>query len=496
MNTQGLYAYQIPAAEQLIAALKLHGAALDASSCGLGKSYHAGAVIRELQLPTLVLCPKIAVTAWGRVLDHLQTGACVKNWEIVRTGTLPYGRWQHPLPTASERKVKLVCQSCQCETDLTRPVRCHAHPSGIHCVESKKVPHNYGRFNWYEGIKLIVFDEAHVAGGLDSLNADLVVAAKRQNILSLFLSATCADSPLGFKALGYSLGLHGGPTSFYSWAKARGCSRPVFGGLHWLVNEQRKKQVMSAIHADLFPSRGVRIRTSDIPGFPSCRVDAELFDLEGAGKLAALYERMEEAIDILNKHKLSDKAAEHPLTVLLRCAQEIELVKVPLFIALRDEAIESGHSAVLFVNYKQTMDELLSRMKTSACIRGNQSPSERQHWVDEFQENRELTLVANTAAGGISVSLHDLKGRPRLGICSVHPSAVKMKQVFGRLARAGGLSPARYRMVLVAATPEEKMHSRLSSKLNCLDALLDSDLTACNLPLTVGDLGTLLEEKP
>lgn len=495
MNTQGLYEYQIPAAKQLLAALELHGAALDASDCGLGKSYHAGAVIRELELPSLVVCPKIAVTAWGRVLDYLGTSACIKNWEALRTGNLPYGFWQHPLPPASERKVDYFCAGCQCRVDVVRTSRCPVRPSGIHCVEPKKSPHNYGRFTWYEGIKLIVFDECHVAGGLDSLNADLVVAAKRQNILSLFLSATCADSPLGFKALGFALGLHGGPSSFYTWAKARGCSRPVFGGLHWLVSDERKKIILSALHHDLFPSRGVRVRVSEISNFPSCSVRAELFDLENSGRIDELYSTMNEAISELNSMKSTDKDAEHPLTKLLRASQAVELLKVPLFISLRDEILERGHSAFIGVNYTQTLHELLKRMKTKACIVGGQSTAERDHWITEFQENREHTLVTTIPAGGVSISLQDLKGRPREGLSSAHPSAVKMRQFFGRLPRAGALSPSLYRIPLVANSVEEKIHKRLASKLNSLDALNDSDLTACNLPLTVGDLGTLLEEK-
>lgn len=494
MNVEGLLDFQVAPAIALVDAIRLHGAALDGSDCGVGKTYHAAAVIRTLDVPTLVVCPKISVTAWNRVLEQMGTGACVKNYEGLATGRTPYGSWEHPMPRM--RPCKFVCESCQQEVDPDTTDRCRLNSAGIHCVTVKTVPHDYGKFQWYDGIKLLVFDEVHRCGALESLNADMLSASKRQHISALCLSATAADSPLGLKALGYVLGLHGGPRSFYSWAMARGCKRPVFGGLHFLASEERKKQVMATIHRDLFPSRGVRVRVSEIPGFPRCHITAELFDLETSGKLADLYKIMEDAIDLLNKIKLGDKAAEHPLTCLLRASQQIELLKVPLFIALRDEALDEGKSVALFVNYKQTMNELLSRMKIECCIRGEQTSKDRDRHIENFQAEREHTIVANTAAGGVSVSLHHIAPgvRPRVGICSVHPSATKIKQVFGRLARAGGLSPARYRMVLVANSPEECLHKRLSSKLNCLDALNDSDLTACNLPLSVGCLAEILEE--
>lgn len=494
MNVNGLLDFQIAPAIALVDAIRLHGAALDGSDCGVGKTYHAAAVIRCLDVPSLVVCPKISITSWNRALEQMQTGACVRNYESLATGRTPYGSWQHPLPPATARELEYVCEACQCTVDLRVSTRCHVNHLGIHCVSPKRLPHDYGKFIWYEGIKLLVFDEVHRCAGLDSLNAELLTAAKRQHIKTLALSATAAESPLNLKALGYVLGLHAGPSSFYNWARQRGCSRPVFGGLHFLVSEDRKKQIMQKLHEDIFPSRGVRVRVSEIPGFPACKIDAELFDLETSGKLSDLYTEMEDAIDLLNKVKLGDKAAEHPLTCLLRASQQIELLKVPLFLALREEALGAGQSVALFVNYRQTMDEILSRTKQEACIRGGQWPSERQHWLDRFQNNDVHSIVVNIAAGGVSVSLHDLKGRSRLGVCGVSPSAIKMRQVFGRLARAGGLSPARYRLILVANTPEERLHKRLSSKLNCLDALNDSDLTACNLPLTTGNLAELLEE--
>lgn len=489
MNVEGLLPHQVEPAHRLIDALSIHRAALDASSTGTGKTYVAASVIRHLDLPTLCIVPKISITSWNRVLASLGTGACVKNWESLRTGNTPYGSWQYPAP--KERLVEYVCEACQC---LASSGPCRMNHAGIHCVSPKKVDHKYGRFTFYNGVRFLVWDEAHMAAGLDSLNSDMVIASKRQNIPSLFLSATAADSPLQLRALGFSLGLHSliGSNGFYHWSKRHNVRRPVWGGLEFYGTEEKKRSVMGKIHSELFPSRGVRVRISDIPNFPSCDIRAELYDMEESGRIADLYSEMDESISLLNTMKLSDRCAEHPLTTLLRASQEIELLKVPLYLAIRAAALESGHAVAIFVCYRQTLIELQNRTKCET-VYGGQNPSARQKNIDDFQANYTDTLVLNIAAGGISISLHDLHGKPRLGICSLHPSSVKMKQCLGRLARAGGLSPALYRIPLVAGTIEEKVHRRLVSKLNNLDSLNDADLVSQNLPLTTGDLSALLD---
>lgn len=493
MNVEGLLPHQVEPAHRLIDALSIYRAALDASEKGAGKTFVAGAVVRHLDLPTLCIVPKISITSWKRALEHLGTGACVKGWESIRTGNTPYGSWQFHPP--AEREKEYHCTSCQCVVSTRSPTPCRLSPSGIHCIEAKTKEHNYGRFTFYEGIKFIVWDECQMAAGLDSLNADMVLASKRQNIPSLFLSATAAGSPLQLRALGFALGLHclTGPGGFYPWAMRHRVRRPVWGGLEFYGSDEQKKQVMSKIHSDLFPSRGVRVRISDIPNFPKCDIRAELYDLESSGKINDLYAEMDESISLLNAMKLTDRCAEHPLTALLRASQAIELLKVPMYQAIHASARESGYNVAIFVCFRQTLIELQKRLKCGT-IYGGQNSAERQRNLDDFQANKTDTLVLNIAAGGVSISLHDLLGKPRFGICSLHQSAIKMNQCLGRLARAGGLSPAIYRIPLVAGTVEEKTHRRLVSKLNAMDAFNDADVTACNLPLISGNLAKILDE--
>lgn len=491
MNTQGLLPFQTEPAQQLLTALKINGAALDASSCGIGKSYHAAAIIRELAEPALVICPKISITAWRNVLDSMSAKADVLGWEALRGGNTPFGRWDHPLP--KKRPSKMVCCNCDCVVDIFAPTPCRFSPDSKHEVVPVAIPHTYGRFCFDEKLRLVIWDECHYGSALDSLNATMIIAAKRSHLKSLFLSATVADSPLGLRAIGYALGLHSliGPAGFYPWAARRGCRR-VFGrGFTFAASEENKIQVMGSLHEALFPSRGIRVNSATVPGFPSCQVTAELYDLENSGRIDSLYEEMRESLELLNSTKQDDVNPENPLTRLLRASQQIELLKVPLFASLCEEAWDNGQAVAIFVCFRETLLALQKRFRCVA-VYGAQPDEERTEAIRAFQSNEIDTIVLTCAAGGQSVSLHDLHGKPRIGFCSLHPSAVKMRQVFGRLARAGGLSPALYRVVLVSGTCEEKTHRQLSAKLNHLDALTDGDLTAANLPLTKKSLADIL----
>lgn len=491
-NPSGLKNYQVEPAFALTQLLRSGQNVLDGSDCGVGKTYHAAAVIRELGWPTLVLAPQISLTAWRRVGAAMGVEFDCLNPEAVRTGKTSFGQWENPRP-AGLSPAEYWCSCCQLQVILDAPRPCPHHPGGIHCVVVKKKSHDYGKFRWHAGIKLLAVDEVHRFGALDSLNADMLIAAKRQGIPVLAMSATVADSPLNLRALGYVLDLHklvdrrgDDGDGFYRFAFRMGCKKHPFGGLYFGGDDQDRRAKMAALHAEIFPSRGVRVRIADLgEQFPAVQITSELFDLKSAGRLEVLYAEMNEALTELRGAQLGDANAEHPLTKLLRARQEVEVLKVPLFEELAKQGVEGGNSVAIFVSFKATVDELCKRLGTSCRIVGGQSATERDAAIDGFQADKERIIVANTDAGGVSVSLHDVNGKfPRLGLVSPTFSSTKLRQVFGRLRRAGGCSKALYRLVLAAGTCEEKIHRAVSVKLDRLDALNDCDLMAANLPLS------------
>jgi len=223
IDPTGLLDYQPAAAEQLCAALETYGGALDGSDMGVGKTAQACAVIRARKLPTAVVCPAVSISGWNRMGAKLGTEFSILNYDMIRTGRSPFGTWANPRPARIPGHWQ--CESCQQKFNMVEEAKARPCPHqllGIHCLELKKKPHDYGQFTWHPGIKQLVFDEVHRCAALDSLQSDMLLAAKRQKIPVLGLSATGGETPLHFRALGYVLGLHH-YTDFFAWASRRGC---------------------------------------------------------------------------------------------------------------------------------------------------------------------------------------------------------------------------------------------------------------------------------
>lgn len=489
MNTAGLLDYQIEPVKHLTGLLRAGESALDGSDMGTGKTFQAVGVIRELNLPTLVVVPAISIPGWKKAGEALGVEFDILSFESARTGNTPWGRWEFPPPKKAE--TYLQCESCQCVVDERKPHPCPHQYLGIHCVKVKKKEHNFGKFFWHENIKLLVVDEVHRCGALDSLQADMLVGARRSGLPVLGLSATAADSPLGLRALGYCLGLHSlvGPTGFYPWAQRRGCCKLPFKGFHFAAGEERKTRIMADLGAEIFPRHGVRVKISDLGDkFPECQITAELYDIAGSAKrMERLYRDMAEALAAV--HEKRDLDNESAVVQLIRARQELELLKVPLLVELTNAAIEEGKHVALFVSFRSTVDELCRRLKTDCRVDGSQVGQRgarlRQQCVDSFQADESPVIVCSAAAGGIAISLHDLLGKfARLGLILPGFSAREFRQICGRLRRQGAKSKALYRAIFAAGTDDESVHRKLAPKLNCLDALNDGDFFASNLPLT------------
>ncbi|MCI0692422.1 hypothetical protein L0337_10520, partial [candidate division KSB1 bacterium] len=283
-------------------------------------------------------------------------------------------------------------------------------------------------------------------------------------------------------------------TDWQQWLSRQGVRYIPGAGWQWAVSQDKQNAIMRGIRDEIIPHRGARVRWQDIPDFPEREISSELYDLDSPETIDKLYKEMAESIGRLNEKAARDKAPDHPLTQILRARQKIELLKVPIFCELADDFRAKGFSVVFFVNFRQTVDELRKRRGVKPFIDGSpEGVRDRQYWIDEFQANRECELIANNDAGGIGISLHDLTGEhPRVGLVSPGFSAEKMRQVFGRLHRAGGRTPAHYRLILAARTVEASVHRRLRAKLNNLDALNDADFMPENLPLSKASLlGTI-----
>lgn len=436
--------WQPAAVEVLSKSLARHGVAVDASDTGTGKTTAALATAKLCGLKPLVICSKPGKPTWMQWAKHISIEIDVLNYEKIRTGRTQHGTW---------------------ETKVLRGGR------------------QWKSFRWTLPPKtLVICDEVHKAGAENSLNSKMVRALKRQRIPTLLLSATLAENPIRMRAVGFALGLYEKEGDFRAWAMRNGCTINRWNGFEYRYaklrsesEREKSRTIMTRIHNAIFGvGKGVRIRTTDCPGFPDNKVIAEILDFEGSTKIRQAYSDMQAELDALDERQRND--ASCVLTIILRARQRIELLKVPTFCEIAQDLVEEGNSVVLFLNFQDSIDAAAKILNTRCIITGK-NPNEREHWRSEFQEDRERILIANTEAGGESLSVHDLRGEfPRVTLISPTNKARGMKQLLGRAPRAGAKSKVVQKILYCAGTQEETTALTVAAHLNNLETLNDGDL--------------------
>jgi hypothetical protein len=408
-------------------------AVLDSGDTGTGKTYVALAALKALGHTPLIICPKAGIPQWKRVAGEMGADVLdVLNPEKLKTGKYPYVK-----------------------------------------RGTKK-----NEWMWSSVVKSVVFDECHRFSGIKTENAWLLAHAKRYGIICYCASATAAESPLKMRALGFLLGLHAW-NNFWEWAKANGCYENPWGGLEFARTFSERSRVLTALHNQIFPEHGVRMRIRDIPEFPDNEVCAEAYELSDRAtkETEKAYEEAEDEIQ-------SDQKT-NPLVILLRARQKAELCKVDLLADMAEDLLdEDNKSVVIFTAFRETQRMLTAALSnrlvgdTVSQIHGDQNPEERERSIQAFQLGSRRVILVMIQAGGVSISLHDTVGdRPRVALICPTYSAVEMKQALGRVHRANGKSKSMQRIIFAAGTVEAKACEAVRRKIANLDLLLDGDLS-------------------
>ena len=138
---------------------------------------------------------------------------------------------------------------------------------------------------------------------------------------------------------------------------------------------------------------------------------------------------------------------------------------------MAEDLIKEGNSVVIFVNFRETVDALTSKLKCGR-IDGGQSADERQKIIDDFQQDKAYVVVANIAAGGTGLSLHDINGnRPRVSLICPTFNAKEYVQTLGRIFRNGAKSDSLQKILIAANSVEENVMTSINNKLKNLDTL-------------------------
>lgn len=457
LNTTGLLEPQIPHAERLVDSLYFNGVAFDGSDTGVGKTYVAAAVARAMNSPVIVICPKLVKPTWIKVLAQFGIKpALVINFEKLCRGNTPYLKYKR-------------CQKYDRwkNADIRLPA---------------------GSF--------VILDESHKCKGTNSLNAGLMIALKKQGYRCLCLSATAATNPTEMKAFGFMLNLHDAGLKEDRGYKTCGFNQFCLDhGAEWAgrwgamtinLDSPKVKVAMRKLHQNLFQDQQIMSRlTREEMGtlFPENQVVAEAYDLgEGSKKIAAIYDWME--AEIARLEEATADYSECILAVITKARRQIELLKVPAILEMVEDLYDEGKSIAVFVNFTDTIELLVRKLRekekfrnTVGSIYGGMTDKQRLNDIDDFNADRKRIIICNLAAGGQSISLHDLNGNhPRASIINPNYSALQVLQALGRIWRQGGLSKCYQRFLFAAGTREEHICRRIQARLNNLSILNDGDL--------------------
>jgi superfamily II DNA or RNA helicase len=450
-----LLPYQVASFERLVAVLRAHGAALDASDTGVGKTHVACAACKELGLRPAIVCPKTLIPVWRKACRDwgLPEPVFVLNHEAVRTGRTPFLTWD------LQGRSKVAA-------------RWHL-PVGT----------------------ILIFDEAHRCAGDDSLNSKMLAAVRRYGIPVICLSATAAESPLKLRALGFVLRLHNGGGSYWTFLKAHGCVKSFWGGIEFPVGSARPgsrrafqiaraREGLARLHGAIFegcglPPKGTRVRIADLgDAFPESLVTATAYDF--GDDIAKVY------VDIFRAQSERGPSVNH-LVEMLRARQDAELLKAPGLAEMAADAVEEGQSVLILVNFRATLVALQKLMPDLPVIEGDTSMDERADILRRFGADEVRIVAANLATAGEGLDgLQDLRGDfPRLALISPGFNAVQLKQALGRVHRANARSKSVQRIVFAAGTVEERACEAVRAKLSNMALLNDGDLMA-GVAMTVG----------
>lgn len=435
--------YQIEPADRLEQLLRDNRGAADLSSMGTGKSLVACEIIRRRDKPTLVVAPKVSLSAWLDFGKLVGAEFDVLNWEKLRTGRTPYGSWV----TYARRRMK----------------------DGS-VKEMKK-------FAWDPAVHDVFFDEAHVASGADSQNGAMMRAAVTAGKTVLAITATPAENPLQLRALGYLLGLHN-DANFWQWCLRNGCHRGPFGGLEFTATKAKAAAAMTKLNAQI-AERVVRVRIEDLPpgAMPDVLLDAPLIDIDEAAEIEKMHAELRAALQEIDEKGLQlDGVESHPMVRALRARQRIELLRVPGYAELAQQRLDAGRSVLFFVNFASTVVALHKIFPTFGIIDGAHTEN-RGAELAALQSDLSRGLICNQQAGGVALSAHDITGKhPRSSIISaVGVRARDVIQCCGRTRRNGSMSIPEILIPVASGTCEEKIRARFLVKKTCIDALVDGD---------------------
>jgi superfamily II DNA or RNA helicase len=453
---QKLLSYQESHVVRLVNILLKHYIALDASDTGIGKTYVAGAICKELERKPIIVCPKTLIFNWMCVLDFFG----VKHYDIVNYETLKNGK---------------TYRNEKCKSRIKSPFLDVVDPDPddpIKSIYQWTVPKD----------AIVIFDETHRCKDPSTDNGKLLVSTKQlsqQKIPVMILSATICEKFSDMKIPFYLFEFIPNTRNFNhyittlkdKYPKYKVHKRDYKTKTEFKIAQENSYAMTIYEEIKDFTSR-IRIRDlGDM--FPSNQICCQQFMAEESDKISEAYEEMAKLMEALKNNP-----GKNHLAQIQKLKQEIEFRKVPIFIEQAQLFLEEGKSIIIFVNYLDTLHFLAEELAIKCKILGQQTMQERQEAIDLFQRNEEKIIICQIRAGGVGINLHDLHGQhPRVTLINYPDSGADLLQALGRAPRAGAKSPVLQRIIFVANVEYEKRIMRnINRKLANISAINDGDL--------------------
>lgn len=455
-----LLSFQVAHTLQLSESFNKENCILDASDTGTGKTYCAIALCKILNLRPFIICPKSVINTWTDVCDKFNVKMYgIANYEMLKSGNY-----------YTEDFEKAECPYFDKIKVADGKVGDNGKEQGAKYEYEFKLMND----------TLIIFDEAHRCKNHKTSTSKLLLSAHKSNVKMILLSATIADKISLFSVFGSVFKLFDGIKKYNDWMRKQLIINKVKYANKNITDEDQKLDI---INKTLFPRFGSRMKIKELGNlFPQNNIISQCYFMANFKEVDKLYDEINLAMEELKNKETRSEA----LGKIIRALQRIELLKVPLFVDLAEEALDNGYSVAIFVNYKETMYQLCHHLNTSCIVHGEQTLEERNANVADFQANKPTakTFISIMSAGGVGISLHDLHGdHPRMSLISPSWNGVNVKQALGRIHRAGAKTPAIQKIVYCAKTYEERICAIIKEKLKCIDAINDGDLAGPNIPI-------------
>ena len=485
--------YQIPHLQNLIFSIQRNNVVLDSSDTGTGKTYTAIALCKQLNLKPLVVCPKSVVYNWHNICNIFD----IVPLGIVNYETLKRNKYYHDMENFTE-DIRETCPYINIikadKLDITTNLPIRDKNGNI-----KKI---IQRIDWnLPNNTLIIYDEAHVGKNAlcapkPSINAKLIVSIKtvldqvkvnpNKKIYCLILSATPTDKPDRFDVILHLFDLYRPyvKKSYKQYLKSLGDNNDI---------------IMRKIHTILYPLRASRMKISDIPSGTFMKNDVQAVIYPVSQEIANSVEEQHRIIhEAMNS--LREKGDSDGLGAIIRAQNKIEVLKTGVIVNECVQYLQENKSIVIFINFNNSKQVIVDKLLESGIINldkigfidGNQTISERNDTVKKFQNDELYVLLAHIKAGGVGISLHDIKGdRQRVTLINSNWSAIDLKQALGRIYRAGAKTDSIQRIVYcksfdtsnlsrsntLTMSIEEKIANNINEKLKNIEILNNSDLT-------------------